>query len=61
MRPEKLKLLFGLALCVGFIALGIYLLSHPKPIAKTIGGANIAFFSLVLAAALFKMIKSKKE
>ena len=56
-----MKLLFGLALCVGFIALGIHLLSHPKPIARTIGGANIVFFSLVLAAALFKLIKTNKE
>ncbi len=60
MKPEFLKLMFGLALCAGFIAVGIYLLDHPNQLARTIGGANVLFFSALLALAVYKLYKSKK-
>ena len=57
MKPEIQNLLLGLALCIGFIALGIHLLDHPNRVARTIGGANIVFFGALLAFAIFKLIK----
>ena len=53
------KLLFGLALAFGFMALGVYLAGSQNTLVRMLGYANIIFFSGLILFAFYKLAFKK--